>query len=93
MRVEVCFSPAPGQVEVCQLDLPTGSTLQQALHASGLLQRFPQLASSENVGIWGRRQPLDTPLRDRDRVELYRGLKVDPKEARRQRYRGQRGGR
>ena len=38
------------------------------------------------AGIWGRVQPLDTLLRDRDRVELYRPLLVDPKEARRLRY-------
>jgi len=38
------------------------------------------------VGIWGRTRSLDTPLRDMDRVEVYRALKVDPKEARRLRY-------
>lgn len=44
------------------------------------------------IGIWGRVRSLDTPLRDRDRIEVYRPLTVDPKEARRQRYakRGQR---
>ena len=41
------------------------------------------------VGIWGRARPLDTPLRERDRVEVYRPLQVDPKEARRLRYRKQ----
>jgi putative ubiquitin-RnfH superfamily antitoxin RatB of RatAB toxin-antitoxin module len=40
--------------------------------------------------VWGRVQPADTPLRDRDRVEVYRPLLVDPKEARRQRYKKQR---
>jgi hypothetical protein len=38
------------------------------------------------IGVWGRKQPLDAALRDRDRVELYRPLQVDPKEARRLRY-------
>lgn len=90
LRIEVCYSPGPGEVERCEIELPAGATLWQAVQASGLLQRHPELAQSPTAGIWGRRQPPDAPLRDRDRVELYRPLKVDPKEARRQRYRGQR---
>jgi putative ubiquitin-RnfH superfamily antitoxin RatB of RatAB toxin-antitoxin module len=93
VKVEVCYSPAPGVVDRCELLLPAGSTLWQAVQASGLLQRHPELAGHAadglNAGIWGRRQPADAVLRNRDRVELYRPLKVDPKEARRQRYRGQ----
>jgi putative ubiquitin-RnfH superfamily antitoxin RatB of RatAB toxin-antitoxin module len=90
LHIEVCYSPGPGEVDCCRLALPEGSTLWQAVQASGLLQRHPALAHQPCMGIWGRRQPADTRLRDRDRVELYRPLKVDPKEARRQRYRGQR---
>jgi putative ubiquitin-RnfH superfamily antitoxin RatB of RatAB toxin-antitoxin module len=90
LRIEVCCSPGSGEVDCCQLELPEGSTLWQAVQASGLLQRYPELAQEPSLGIWGRKQPADTRLRDRDRVELYRPLKVDPKEARRQRYRGQR---
>jgi hypothetical protein len=90
LHVEVCYGPGPGRVECVPLLLPAGSTLAQALQASGLLQRFPELGTAPPAGIWGRRQPPDTLLRERDRVELYRPLKVDPKEARRQRYRGQR---
>jgi putative ubiquitin-RnfH superfamily antitoxin RatB of RatAB toxin-antitoxin module len=91
MKIEVVFSPGPGEVERCLVELPEGSSLRRALHASGLLQRHPQLDTDDVcAGIWGRRQPLDTRLRDLDRVEVYRPLRVDPKEARRQRYRGQR---
>jgi len=90
LHIEVCYSPGPGDVDCCRLELPEGSTLWQAVQASGLLQRYPELAREPGMGIWGRRQPADARLRDRDRVELYRPLKVDPKEARRQRYRGQR---
>ena len=90
MRIEVVFSPAPGKVDHSRLELPEGSTLRRALHASGLLQRHPELDSDDIcAGIWGRRQPLDVRLRDQDRVEVYRPLRVDPKEARRQRYRRQ----
>ncbi|MEW6704780.1 MAG: RnfH family protein [Pseudomonadota bacterium] len=93
VRVEVCYSPGPGLVECLALELPGGATLWQAVQASGLLDRHPELAGQPEVGIWGRKQPPDTLLRDRDRVELYRPLEVDPKEARRQRYKGQGAGR
>lgn len=86
LHVEVVFSPAPREVRRVALELPPGSTLADALRASGLAERAPDLV----CGIWGRRQPASTALRDGDRVELYRGLTVDPKEARRLRYKGQR---
>lgn len=90
IEVEVVFSPAAGEVVVLPLQLPDASTVADALHAAALFERFPQLNDSDlGCGVWGRRQTLATPLRDRDRVEVYRPLKVDPKEARRQRYKGQ----
>jgi putative ubiquitin-RnfH superfamily antitoxin RatB of RatAB toxin-antitoxin module len=92
LDVEVVFCPAPGQVDTVRLQLPPGSTLADALQASGLPQRHGLAAEALEAGIWSRAKPLATPLRDRDRVELYRPLQVDPKEARRLRYRGQRSG-
>ena len=88
--VLVCFSPQPREVEEVPLQLPTGSTVAQALQASGLLAKHG-LALDEQlaVGVWMKLKPLDTVLRQDDRIEVYRGLKVDPKEARRQRYRKQ----
>jgi putative ubiquitin-RnfH superfamily antitoxin RatB of RatAB toxin-antitoxin module len=90
MKVQVSYSPAPRQVECVELDLPPGSRLADALRASGLLERHG-IGTPEglDVGIWGRAAALDTALREADRVEVYRGLRVDPKEARRQRYRKQ----
>ncbi len=88
LRVEVAYSPAPGEVDRTELELPPGTTLQQALQASGVCERHALGAPEMLVaGIWGRKQPMDAPLRDWDRVEVYRPLKVDPKEARRLRYR------
>jgi putative ubiquitin-RnfH superfamily antitoxin RatB of RatAB toxin-antitoxin module len=87
IRVEIAYSPTPREVDVVELSLPPGSTLQQALRASGLLERHGLASEHDLVGIWGRRQPGHTLLRDRDRVEIYRPLRCDPKEARRQRYR------
>jgi putative ubiquitin-RnfH superfamily antitoxin RatB of RatAB toxin-antitoxin module len=91
MRIEVVYSEAPQRIERVQLDLPAGARLADALRASGLLTRHPEIdLARQRVGVWGRLCPVDQPLRDGDRVELYRGLQVDPKEARRLRYRGQR---
>ena len=69
--------------------LAAGSTASQALAASGLLAKFPGLVDAP-MGVWGRTCAPDHPLRDLDRVEVYRALTVDPKEARRLRH-GQRG--
>jgi len=86
LQVEVVYCPAPGQVDRVALDLPEGACLQDAVEASGLCARHALDAAMLKSGIWGRVQPPQTPLRDRDRIELYRPLKVDPKEARRLRY-------
>lgn len=88
MKVQVSYSPGPRQVDSIELELPAGSRLADALRASGLVERHG-LGRVEDlqVGVWGRAAPLEAPLREADRVEVYRGLEVDPKEARRQRYR------
>ena len=90
IRVEVAWSPRPRAVEVVALVLPQGSTVADALRASGLVQRHGLDEASLRVGVWGRASEGASVLRDRDRVEIYRPLRVDPKEARRQRYKRQR---
>lgn len=86
MRVEVTYCPRPGQCDRVRLRLPEGCTVLDALRASGLCARHALDEADLRVGIWGRVQPPAAPLRDLDRVELYRPLRVDPKEARRLRY-------
>jgi putative ubiquitin-RnfH superfamily antitoxin RatB of RatAB toxin-antitoxin module len=93
LRVELAFSPAPRTVQLVQVLLPAGATLRDALQA-GLAAGLAGLvvtgdAGALTLGIWGRVAAPDDPLHDGDRVEVYRGLKVDPKEARRLRYRAQ----
>jgi len=88
LRVEVAAAHAPGRVELIALRLPAGATVADALRASGLRQRLGAAAiDAMTPGLWGRACGADTPLRDGDRVELTRPLAVDPKEARRLRYR------
>ena len=83
ISVEVVYAFAQCQERVF-LELPDGSTARDAIRASGLLRRLPQ-ARCDRVGVWGRPVAPDTPLRDRDRVEIYRPLLADPKEVRRDR--------
>ena len=91
VKIEVVYAGAPHVVDHVMLELPEGATVMQALEASGLLQRHEGMLdpARHRVGIWSRLAALDQPLRDRDRVEIYRPLTVDPKEARRLRYRKQ----
>lgn len=90
IRVTVVYSPEPREVCERALDLPEGSTVAQALEASGLCERFPGLdPAAQGLGVWGRKAALDQVLREQDRVEVYRPLKVDPKFARRERFQKQ----
>jgi hypothetical protein len=86
INVEVVYALREAQ-KVVPLVLEDGSTVQQAIEAAGLLKEFPaiELAGKNKVGIWNKLAKLDTVLRDRDRVEIYRPLIADPKEVRRQR--------
>ena len=92
LKVTVAYSPAPRQVHEQHLSLPAGSTVGDALRAAGLLDALAELADAGAVGVWGRKAPLEQALRERDRVELWRSLRVDPKLARRERF-GQQGAR
>ena len=88
LRVVLAAALVPGQVELTTLDLPGGTDVGAALHASGLRQRLPESVwPALQIGIWGQACTLKTLLCDGDRIELYRALLVDPKEARRLRYR------
>lgn len=85
VRVQVCYA-LPEHQWLCDVLLPEGATLLQAVQASGLLQEVPGLVlDPARVGIHGKLKAPDTVLRDRDRVEIYRPLIADPKESRRRR--------
>ena len=86
IHVEVAYCPALGQIDLVALTLPAGATLAEALDASGLRQRHALPAEGLRLGVWGKPREPGQVLRERDRVEVYRPLQVDPKEARRQRY-------
>ena len=87
VRVELVFAPGPRSIQRVELDLPVGSTVEQALQGSNLMSGMtPHECQSLGVGIWGHKVAMGHVLRDRDRIELYRTLTVDPKVARRERF-------
>lgn len=87
LQVTLVYSPLGRDVRELVLELGVGSTVCQALQSSGLLQMFPLLEpSSMTLGVWGRKASLKQPLRQNDRIEIYRPLNVDPKVARRERF-------
>lgn len=87
LRIEVVYCPQPGITDLVAVRLPAGATVADALRASGIARRHALRTEDLRVGVWSRVVEPQSLLRDRDRVEIYRPLKVDPKEARRQRYR------
>ena len=85
LSIEVCYA-LPNEQALIPVELPEGATVQQALDASGILKRYPQIdLEKQKVGVFGKLKPLDTVLADHDRVEIYRPLIVDPKAARQRR--------
>jgi putative ubiquitin-RnfH superfamily antitoxin RatB of RatAB toxin-antitoxin module len=83
ITVEVVFAN-PAEQTLVALKLAEGSTIEEAINASGLLNRFPEIDLSINkIGIFGSVCSLDRTLKQNDRVEIYRPLLNDPKETRR----------
>lgn len=86
MQIEVVYAPSPSRQILVEVELAPGATIADALRASGLRDELPALESiGSQVGVFGRRRTLDTVLADGDRVEVYRPLLIDPKDARRRR--------
>jgi uncharacterized protein len=85
INVEVAYA-TPEQQVIVALKMPEGATAEQAIHASGLLHNFQEIDETDlKAGIFGSVCKLDQLLKQGDRVEIYRPLIHDPKEARRQR--------
>jgi uncharacterized protein len=85
IKVEVAFATEKEQALVAVEGEP-GLTVREAIGRSGVLKQFPQIDLSVNkVGVFGKLAKLDQPLEPGDRVEIYRPLIADPKEARKKR--------
>ena len=83
--VEVAYA-LPERQSVLRIKVPVGTTAEQAVHRSGLLERYPELdLSGSKLGIFAKVIPPQRELREGDRVEIYRPLIADPKAVRQKR--------
>ena len=85
MKVEVVYA-LPAAADAVSVTVPDGATLRDAVLASGVLERHPDIRlETQAFGIFGKRAALEARLSPGDRIEVYRALAIDPKEARRRR--------
>ena len=85
INIEVVYALPDEQILIRQPVAP-GTTVAEAIQASGILQKYPEIDLTINkLGIFGKLTKADTVVHDRDRIEIYRPLIADPKEVRRKR--------
>jgi len=83
IAIRVAYATREEQV-ILELSVPDGTTIQEAIERSGILNRYPDIdLRRQGVGVFGQARPLDYCPRTGDRIEIYRPLVLDPKEARR----------
>ena len=88
MKVGVVYA-TPGRQAWLTIDMPDGSTVQQAIDKSGILAQFPEIdLGQQNVGIQGKLVALDAMVEDGARIEIYRPITADPKTVHRRAQEG-----
>ncbi|MBY0575524.1 MAG: RnfH family protein [Gallionellaceae bacterium] len=86
--IEVVYA-LPNEQILFRQSVPKGATVAEALKASGVFDKYPEINLDANkLGVFGKLTKADAVLRDRDRIEIYRPLIADPREARRKRAGG-----
>jgi putative ubiquitin-RnfH superfamily antitoxin RatB of RatAB toxin-antitoxin module len=91
IRVEVVYAASPARQSLIGLEVAAGTTVAQAVELSGIKAEHPDIVILDTrVGIFGRPVALNAVLEEGDRVEIYRSLRADPKEARRRKVRRRR---
>ena len=85
MNIGVCYAEAERQLWV-RLEVPDESTIQEAIELSGVLKQYPQIdLNTQKVGVYGKLAKLDAPIREGDRIEIYRKITADPQQVQRRR--------
>jgi uncharacterized protein len=85
INIEVVYALPEEQI-LLRKSVPAGTTVADAIQASGVLVKHPEIDLAKNkLGIFGKLTKADAVLRDKDRIEIYRPLIADPKEVRRKR--------
>jgi len=85
MNIGVCYAEADRQLWM-RLDVPENSLVEDAIRQSGILGRFPEIdLNKQKVGVFGKLVKLTSPLKEGDRIEIYRAITADPTTVRRRR--------
>ncbi|WP_150051116.1 RnfH family protein [Methylomonas rhizoryzae] len=85
MNVGVCYAEADRQTWV-KLEVPDDATVQQAIELSGMLKQYPHInLDIQKVGIFGKLTKLNSPIKEGDRIEIYRQITADPAKVKRRR--------
>lgn len=85
IQIEVAYA-LPDEQVILVVEVTEGTTIEQAINASGILEKYPGIdLSKQKVGIFGKLKKMDQVLHAGDRIEIYRHLIADPKEIRKQR--------
>lgn len=85
VSIQVCYA-RPQQQFLIEHVVDAGTTIQQAIESSGIIEQAPEIDISVwRVGIYGKIRTLDSVVREQDRIEIYRPLIADPKDSRRRR--------
>lgn len=85
MNIGVCYAEAERQLWL-RLEVPDDSTIQEAIELSGVLKQYPLIdLATQKVGVYGKLAKLDAPIREGDRIEIYRKITADPQQVQRRR--------
>lgn len=88
VTIEIVYAN-PQKQKMFTIQMPLGASVLEAVQQSGILEAFPEIDLEKNkVGLFGEFTTLSQILRDRDRIEIYRPLQIDPKQARVNRVKG-----
>jgi len=83
IAIEVAYAK-PDQQVIIPLTIPESSTVEQAIQLSGILKQFPEVnLATAKIGIFSKLTSLSAIVGVGDRIEIYRPLTIDPKQARR----------
>ena len=89
MQIGVCYAHSEQQVWM-RLDVPENSRVEEVIHRSGILKRFPEIdLEKQKVGIFGKLVKLDATVQEGDRIEIYRPIIADLKTVKRRRIKGE----
>lgn len=85
MNIGVCYAEAERQLWL-RLEVPDESTIQEAIELSGVLKQYPQIdLTTQKVGVFGKLAKLEAPIKEGDRIEIYRKITADPQQVQRRR--------